>query len=115
MAKQIIIQRVAKGPGGDLDIQYLFWLAVPTGQEIPLAATVTSAWTGASALENTALQNGTVIEEAHETQVPTGTTKAAIENGLLNHFNNRQAQLNARQNPNQYYGVFFDSVTGWSA
>src|SRR5712664_4038151 len=101
MAKQIIVLRVGKGPGGDLDINYLFWLAIPVGQEI-LIPNAASAWTGASAAENTALANGTVIEEAYETQVPSGTTKATIQTGLVTRFNARQAQINARQNPNQY-------------
>jgi hypothetical protein len=115
MAKQAIILTVARGSGGDVDVTWLFWLPVPAGQQIPLTLTTVSAWTGATAVDNTAIQNGTVIEEVHEAQFPVSMTKAQIQAAIVAAYNTRTAQFAARQNPNQYFGIFFDSVTGWSA
>ena len=114
MAKQLIVMRVAKGPGGDNNVSFLMWLAVASGREVPIPGAV-SQWTGASAAENTAIAAGQVIEEPYSIQYPVTMTKAQIEADLVSRFTARQAQIAALPNPNQFFGVFFDSATGWSA
>jgi membrane-associated protease RseP (regulator of RpoE activity) len=113
MAKQVIILRSFKGPGGDLGLTYLFWLTVPSGREVPTDNI--SRWKEASPAENQAIKDGTIIEEYYDTQVPAGTTKAAVQTRLSTAFTVRQTEITNRQNPNQFYGIFLDSVNGWSA
>jgi hypothetical protein len=114
MAKQVIILRVERGPGGDNNVNYLMWLAVAASRETPITGAV-SAWAGASTAENTAIAAGQVIEEPYSSQYPTSMTKAQVQAALLAQFNARQAVITARPNPNLFFGVFFDSVSGWSA
>lgn len=111
MAKQIIILRVTKGPGGDDNVSYLFWLAVASGREVP-GVNPTSAWSGASLLENTAIANGSVIEESYSTQYPLAATIAQIRNDLLSKFTARQTVITALPDPNKYNGRFYDPATG---
>lgn len=111
MAKQIIILRVTKGPGGDDNVSYLFWLAVASGREVP-GVNPTSAWSGASLLENTAIANGSVIEEPYSRQYPVSATATQIRNDLVAKFNARQAEIAALPDPNKYNGRFYDPATG---
>lgn len=111
MAKQIIIQRVGKGPGGDDNVSYLFWLAVVSGREVPMAGAV-SAWGGASGAENTAIAAGSVIEEAYSRQYPVAATMPQIRADLLARFTARQAEVAALPDPNKYNGRFYDPSTG---
>jgi hypothetical protein len=115
MAKEIIILRVTTGPGGDTNVGLAAWFAVAAGREIPPTRTVTSAWPDASAAEVAAIQAGQVIEEVYSFQYPVTFTKAQIQTDLVSKWNARAAQIAARPNPNQFFGVFFDSVSGWSA
>lgn len=93
----------------------LFWFSITAGARTQSGG---SAWTpngtsaGASATENSAIQAGTVLEEAHSFVFPVGTPVADIENVLLQAWTNRNAQINGI-GPNQFYGAFNDSVTGW--
>jgi hypothetical protein len=115
MAKQIVVQRVVSGPGGDNAVTFVLWLAVAAGREVPIAGGV-SAWAGASTAENTAIAAGQVIEESYQIQYPVAMTKAQIQTDLLSRFTARQAQITARVNPNVYFGVYYDpAATGWSA
>lgn len=114
MAKEVVVLRTFLGPGGDRNVNFLLWLSVPAGSEIPIPGG-TSDWAGASAAENTAIANGQILEEVYSTQYPQTMTVAQIKADLVSRYNARQAQVTARPNPNQFYGVFFDSVSGWSA
>lgn len=88
-----------------------FWHAITSG-----AAPVTnnSAWSGASSAENTAIQNGSVLEELHSFAFPVGVLATTIKDVFANAWKNRNAQLNG-VGPNVYMGIFDDSSTGWSA
>ena len=105
---------MTKDANGSFIVNLLFWLAVTVGQEIPIANKV-SAWSGASTAENTALAAGQVIEEAHSVSFPSTITKAAAETELANEFTARQTQITNQLNPNLFFGVFLDSITGWSS
>ena len=89
----------------------VFWYPISSGG---LAQASGSAWSGASAGENTAIQNGSVLEEQQTFQFPVGTTPANIEAQLLQLWTNRNTQLGGK-GPAQFAGVFNDSATGWSA
>jgi hypothetical protein len=114
MAKEIIVLDVSTGPGGDLSVNVLAWFAVPVANQAPKPGAA-SLWRGAAAADTANLQSGAVLEESYNFQFAQGTTKVAIQAYFVNAYNARAAVIAALPNPNQFYGVFFDSVTGWSA
>jgi hypothetical protein len=114
MAKQIIVLDVSKPNASDINVHWVFWLYPAAGREVPLP-NATSLWRGAQPADITALQAGTVVEEPDAVQYPAGSTKVQIEADLVARYNARAAAFAAKQNPNQFYGVFFDSATGWSS
>lgn len=110
MAKQIIaLSKLTNGAEDNLTIA--FWYVISAGAQ---QRTNGSVWTGASTAENTAIQAGTVLEEIESFQFPVGAAAATIKDVLNKHWTTRNAQLNGI-GPSQYFGVFFDSVAGWSA
>jgi hypothetical protein len=110
MSKQIILQGVSIN-SLYTTINGLFWFPITSGAK---AQSNGSAWTSASAAENTAIQSGTVLEESGSFQFPTGTTTANIKAYLLQYWTNRNTQING-VGPGLFANVFEDSVTGWSA
>lgn len=110
MSKEIIILGVSI-VASSTTVNGLGWFAITTGAK-PQASG--SLWSGASAAENTAIQNGTVLEETFSFIFPTGLAVASIKAYLNAYWTARNAQI-AGVGPNQFNGVFFDSVTGWSA
>jgi hypothetical protein len=96
-----------------LNVRWLFWLTVAAANQVPNPG-ATSQWRNAAAGDITNLQSGAVIEEARSAQWPQGTAKATIQAAILAIGTARQAQITAMQNPNLYYGGFWDSSTGWS-
>jgi len=110
MAKQVIVlQRSTNGT--QQTIQAAFWFAITSGAA---PVTANSAWAGASAAENQAIQNGSVLEEVQALTVPIGLAAANIKATLQQAWTERNNQL-AGIGPNVFSGVFFDSGTGWSA
>jgi hypothetical protein len=95
--------------------RYAMWADVPAARQSFYAkAGVVSAWGGAAAGDNTALQNGSVVEQVATFSVPTGealaTTLArlqslwtAYQNGITN--NNLWVR----------YGSFWDGSTWTNA
>ena len=110
MSKQIIILGVTTTPVLQ-SINCVFWYPITSGKVL---VSGTSAWSGASAAENTAIQNGSVLEEINAFQFPVGYATAAIKTFLVQYWTNRNAAING-VGPGLYNGVFDDSVTGWSA
>lgn len=114
MAKQIIVLETNPADGGFNNLKVVFWFAIPSNRRVPIPSKV-SVWEGASIAETTALQDGSVLEEIHNIKVPasyTGTEQKAVLNKA---FTDRAAYLAAQPFKLQFAGVFFDSVTGWSA
>lgn len=110
MAKQIIV--LGKTTNGATDnLSLVFWYAISSGA---LVRTNGSEWSGASTAENTAIQNGTVLEEQQAFSFPVGTATTTIKDVLNKAWALRNSQINGI-GPAQYAGVFFDSSTGWSA
>lgn len=112
MAKKIVILGVSQSSLWT-SVNAVFWFPV-TVAGTAKAQTAGSAWAGASAPENAAIQAGTVIEEQMTHTFPTGLATASIKDFLLTYWASRNAQI-AGVGPNLYNGVFDDSVTGWSA
>lgn len=110
MAKRII-NLGAQVSGTNLIVTAVFWYQISSGAKAQVNG---SLWSGASAPENTAIQNGAVFEEQQSFSFPLSTAGAAIEAQLLQTWVNRNAQING-QGPALYANVFNDSVTGWSA
>ncbi len=72
----------------------------------------TSAWQGASAPDLSAIQAGTIVEVVKGFTFPNATPAATIKSTLQSAFTALAAGLPSK---GLYYGIFFDSVTGWSA
>lgn len=114
MAKQIIVLDVTRPNGSDINVSWVFWLVPASGREVP-APLATSRWRDAAQADLDALKAGTVVEELYSAQYVSGTTKAAIQADLVTKYTARAAAFAAMSNPNQFYGVFRDSSTGWSS
>lgn len=117
MARQIIVLETNPSDGGYISLNYVFWFAVPVGHEVTKPQFVSQAKGSAApnAAELTALQNGTVLEFYRSQSFSNTFTAAQIKAELQAEFASQQAYINSLPNINQYYGVFFDSVNGWSA
>lgn len=113
MAKQIIILDIGSNPSQSLvSVHYLLWLT--TANPVAKAGAV-SQWLGASVAENAAIAAGTTIEESYTILLPIGLTKAQAEALLNLHYTARQNEFGSQPQPGVLFGIFFDSVTGWSA
>lgn len=110
MAKELIVL-TRNSNGTEETFSVAMWYSITSGA---LPVTSNSAWSGASSAENTAIQNGSVIEEVRSFTFPVGTPSSAIKATLQQAWTERQAQLGG-VGPAVYQGVFFDSSTGWSA
>lgn len=113
MAKEIIILELNPNvPAGVVSVHYLLWLNSPS----PLPnVNFVSQFANASAAEKTALQNGTVVEESYMQAFPSSLTTTQIKVFLNAHYTSRQAYWTSIPGPGTAFGVFFDSVSGWSA
>jgi hypothetical protein len=89
MANQIIILGSSLN-SVMLNINLVFWYPITSGQA---ATSGVSAWPKASAAENTAIQNGSILEEVTSFSFPVGTPVANIEAFLLQYWTNRNAQI----------------------
>lgn len=86
------------------------WYVITTGQQTQTAG---SQWSGASTAENTAIQNGSVLEEVNNQCFPVAQDVTSIKAVIVQFWTVRNSQIGGI-GPAQFQGVFFDSVTGWS-
>ena len=97
--------------------RYVLWADVPVARQPFYAAltgpTFASAWKDALAADNTALQNGSVVEKVDTIQVPASATLAEIRSFLQARWTNFQASITSI-NPWQRYGTTWDGTT-WTA
>jgi hypothetical protein len=108
--KQIIV--LPKQTSGATDVLTVaFWYPISSGMQPQSSG---SQWTGASAAENSAIQAGTVKEEVEAFSFPVNSAPATMKDVLNKRWAVRNGELNGI-GPNQYFGIFFDSVSGWSA
>lgn len=111
MAKQIIILGM-NNTQTDIVANFIMWFpVVNAGDRVPRPNAL-SAWSGASATEIADIQSGAVVERQASENFPSGTTAAQMKALLQGRYN---AELAAFQPPGKFQGIFFDSVTGWSA
>jgi hypothetical protein len=112
MSKQIIVMGVGISNGLWVPSDCLFWFPITSGKQPQTAG---SAWTGASAAENAAIQSGAVLEERTTIQLPYNNDATANETSLLQYWTNRNAQINGR-GPAQAQGTYYDPASGgWTA
>lgn len=78
-------------------------------------ANAQSKWSGASAGDVAALQDGSVLEEVHDIKLAASFTTVEQKNALNKAYVDRGAYLAAQPFRLQYNGIFYDSSTGWSA
>lgn len=112
----IVLDKISNGTTDIYNVA--FWFNITSGLQ---PQTNGSQWvavaggsTGASQQENADIQSGAVKEEVAGWPFPTGSPATAVKAILLQGWTNRNAQLNGI-GPDQYYGIFDDSVAGWSA
>lgn len=110
MAKQIVVLGQSQN-GTSINISAIFWYPITSGLQ---TRTSGSSWNGATAAENTAIQNGSVLEEMGSYSFPVGTNATTIKDVLNKAWAQRNATIGGI-GPATYNGVFFDSGTGWSA
>jgi hypothetical protein len=99
--------------------QAALWADVPAARQTfyadpsplpPNQAAKTSAWLGATAADNTNLQNGSVTERVITQRVPPGTNISQVENYLQAVWSNFQDSVN-NNNPWVHYGSTWDGTT----
>lgn len=102
---------LGKSTSGSWDtFNLLFWYDITSGQK---AQTAGSAWANATAADNTAIQNGSVLEEAQSIAFPAGLAAGnppAVEAYIAQAWTNRSTELNG-VGPAQFFGVT-ESPTG---
>lgn len=110
---------------GVVNVEYLFWLRVKPGSEIPLPV-FQSAWLAASPEQTEELQKGRLVEKRKTRQVPVdlstpearalalATAPGAIKALLVTEYQKDQAIEDARLSPLTFYGITFDDNNQWS-
>lgn len=95
-------------------LRFAFWFPI-TKNPTPQPGSAGSVWTasgtsaGATVAQNTAIQNGTILEEVRTFTFPVGTPVAAIEAVVQQAWIERNAQING-QGANQFYGDYFNGA-----
>jgi hypothetical protein len=115
MAKQIIVLETNPADGGRNSIKYVAWFAVPVNKQVPQPAVANSQWSGASQAEIDAIRSGAVLEEVRTISVPASYSTTELKAVLQKDYTDRLNYLANQPFKLQYNGVFFDSVSGWSA
>lgn len=110
MARMRVI--VLDQPQGEPDhYRYALWADVPVARQSFYAnPNAKSAWAGALAADNTALQNGSVVEDVRDQRVIPGTTLAQVETYLQNRWSDYQTYI-TNYNPWLHYGSTWDGTT----
>jgi len=88
--------------------QTVFWADVPTARQLHFAdPNKKSAWPDATAADNQALQNGSVMEQTGTLRYQQGTGMAAIQAAMQQQWTDFQARV-SNTNPWQRYGTTWD-------
>ncbi len=90
-----------------------FWADVPVARQPFYVTTAVSAWAGAAAADNTAIQSGAVAERVVIATLPFNVTLLAAQTALQTMWTDYQAEITAA-NPWNRYGSFWDGAT-WTA
>jgi hypothetical protein len=111
MKRIIILEAV---PGSAQGYRYALWAAVPAARQ-PFYANPSkvSAWRNASGAENTALQNGSVVERVESFNNAVVLTLAQVKSQLEARWTEYQDYVTA-YNPWDRYGSFWDDTPAWT-
>ena len=110
-APQIILLQATPITGTSSTVIVAFWLTTTTG----ITATRTSAWTGASSAQNTALTQGQFVEQIHNYTFSASdfaSNNAVIKQVLTDAYASAQTDFSNSPQPGSLYGVFYNG--GWS-
>ena len=89
----------------------VLWADVPAARQARYAnASAKSAWSGATAADNTNLQTGVMVESQFSQRIPAGSTLPQIEAFLQTAWQNFQNRINS-DNPWVRYGSTWDGTT----
>jgi hypothetical protein len=110
VSKQIIILGTSQS-ATLFNVNVLMWFPIT---QFPKPGAPLSAWSGASAAENSAIQAGSIVEESNAFQFPLGFGAGNIKTFLQQYWTSRNAAIGGL-GTNQYANVFYDSSSGWSA
>jgi hypothetical protein len=88
------------------------WADVPASRQqfYTQPTTYVSAWSGATAADNTNLQNGSMVEIVILERVPPGTTITQVETNLQAAWTDYQNNI-TNYNPWAHYGSTWDGTT----
>lgn len=121
MARQIIILETRRLTDGSNTIAGVNWFpiaSVPAQVPLPGFTSVCANLTGGAAMtapEQAALIAGTTREELFLLNYSSATSTATIKADLQKRYVDRTAAIALEPPIRQFYGVSFDSVSGWSA
>lgn len=94
------------------DLSVVLWADVPAARQSFYAnPNAKSVWSGATTADNTALQNGSVVENQAIQRVPPGATLAQVQAFLQSQWQNYQNYI-TNYNPWHNYGSTWDG-TAW--
>jgi len=111
-SKRVIVLDQLPQPGNIFRVA--LWADVPAARQSFYAnPDLKSAWSGAQAADNTALQNGSVTERVEIYNAAAGKTLAQIKTDLQNLWTAFQSYVNS-YNPWSRYGTFMDNTNTWT-
>lgn len=104
---------LGKSTSGSFDtFNLLFWFDITSGAK---ASVNGSAWPNATAGDNAAIQNGSVLEEPQSITFPAGLAAlnpASVEAYIAQAWNNRNAELNG-VGPAQFVNITESPTGAW--
>lgn len=114
MAKQIIVIEVVPDDGRNV-IRYVAWFGpYPVNRRVPRPDVSASFYSGATAAEIDQIKSGEIVEEVRDIRLPASYTATEVRIAVLKDYQDRAAWLAAQPFRLQYFGTYFDSVTGWN-
>lgn len=111
--KEIMALSIGQPQGGFQSISFVMWFPVAAGNAMP-QPNFKSAWPDISTKDPallSALQAGTIIEEATATVLPASLTSAQLQVILQAAWTSRNSYLAGVPPQGQYYGFYFDGTT----
>lgn len=116
MAKQIHILEQSGVQDGQRTIKCVFWFPIAGAAKVPKPGYVSFApAVNVSAADQSALEDGSVLEETVLIPFPTSYSTTQLKAIINARYTDRAAALALAPAARAFYGVFYDSVTAWSA
>lgn len=117
MAKQIHILDQDFGEPGTRFVKCVFWYPiVAVNRRVPKPAFKSSAPPENISVQDQAdLEAGALLEDVLIVSFPTSYNVAQMKTEVTTRYTDKASAIAAGPAIRQFYAVFFDSVTGWSA